>query len=98
MQKFMIVAAAMAFIFCSPALAQHADAQGGPTKPAGAPDPKDVHPPLCVYHNITYSAGAIVCIGADYAQVCQATGAWVSLNADPRKFNACSDAKSVPPN
>ena len=98
MHKFMIVAAAMAFIFCSPALAQHADAQGGPTKPAGAPDPKDVHPPLCVYHNITYSAGAIVCIGADYAQVCQATGAWVSLNADPRKFNACSDAKSVPPN
>lgn len=98
MQKIAIVSLLIASGFCSSALAQRADGKKAPP-PAAAPAVADVHPPLCVYHNITYSKGATICIGTGWAQTCQADGGWSPINPDPRSFgNACGDAKSVPPN
>lgn len=99
MQRVLIVALATAFSVASPALAQQ---KGGapkePTLPALPPPAADVHAPLCVYHNFYYSMGALVCVGAGWAQVCQPGGGWGQLVADPRTVSmACGDAKSVPP-
>jgi len=99
MRRFLIVVLVMAFGFASPALAQHAAGEKPPTPPSPPPPPPvDVHTPLCVYHNIYYSKGALVCIGTGWAQICQPDGGWSQLAADPRTIsNACGDAKSVPP-
>ena len=102
MQKLMITALVTALGFCSPALAQQHPPGGAklpaePTVPP--PPPADVHTPLCLYHNIYYSKGAVICIGTGWAQTCQPDGGWTPINPDPRSFgNACGDAKSVPPN
>jgi hypothetical protein len=101
MQKLMVAVLVAAFGCCSPALAQRAGGAGGAKEPAQPivppPPPADVHTPLCIYHNIYYSKGAVICIGTGWAQTCQ-DGGWTPINPDPRSFgNACGDAKSVPP-
>lgn len=99
MPKLMIAGLVTALGFCSPALAQRPGGAKEPAPPAAAaPPPGEVHLPLCVYHNITYSKGAVICIGTGWAQTCLADGGWGPINPDPRTFgNACGDAKSVPP-
>jgi hypothetical protein len=98
MQKLMVAVLVAAFGCCSPALAQHAGGAKEPAQPiVPPPPPADVHTPLCIYHNIYYSKGAVICIGTGWAQTCQ-DGGWTPINPDPRSFgNACGDAKSVPP-
>jgi hypothetical protein len=99
MQRVLLMALAMAFGAVSPALAQqHGGPPKEPTLSALPPPAADVHTPLCVYHNFYYSAGALVCVGTGWAQICQPGGSWGQLMADPRTVSmACGDAKSVPP-
>jgi hypothetical protein len=98
MQRSMMMALIMALSVVSPVLAQKAPGPKPPEPPSAPPPPVDVHTPLCVYHNIYYSKGATICIGAGWAQTCMPDGGWTQIIADPRTFsNACGDAKSVPP-
>jgi hypothetical protein len=100
MQKLMITALVAALGCCSPALAQHPGA--GAKQPAAPvappPPPVDVHTPLCLYHNIYYSKGAVICVGTGWAQTCLPDGGWTPISPDTRIFGlVCGDAKSVPP-
>jgi hypothetical protein len=102
MQKLMITALITALGCCSPALAQHPGGGGGAKQPTAPivppPPPVDVHTPLCLYHNIYYSKGAVICIGTGWAQTCQPDGGWTPISPDIKIFSlVCGDAKSVPP-
>jgi hypothetical protein len=53
----------------------------------------------CTYHNVSYSDGAMICVGTNYGQTCS-KGSWSTFGPasnDPSFAQACKSATSVAP-
>jgi hypothetical protein len=56
--------------------------------------------PTCTYHDVHYSAGAMICVAPGYGQTCGKEGSWSTFDATSKNqpfFEACKGAPVIPP-
>jgi hypothetical protein len=65
---------------------------------AGAQIPvPGVPPPQCIYHDVKYTPGAIICVAPHFGQTCTDNGAWSLATATNDFDKACANAQIPAP-
>jgi len=63
----------------------------------GAVEPPAI-PAKCTYHDVTYTNGAVICIGPKFGQTCNPNGSWSDFSRNAGTFAAaCKDAQVPSP-
>jgi hypothetical protein len=71
-------------------------ANAQPTSP-GAPEPPLI-PAKCTYHDVSYTSGAVICIGPSSGQICSPNGSWIDFGNKKLSFaEVCKDAQIPSP-
>jgi hypothetical protein len=55
-------------------------------------------PPQCIYHDVKYTAGSVICVAPNYGQSCSEKGSWqpvptVAVKRGEAFYGACANAQ-----